>query len=157
MQAVITKPPDRHRTMTKTLTFIFSIFFISTFGQNDCESVSKSTIKKYENYSQDKFEKLKKSADTETLYNVAEFLRHKGDTTYKFWYINFIDITRAEFVPGKNITSADCILIFKVAKAYYYTRNFRHAQGLLNDLKISKCSDKCIDYYSQLVDKIIPK
>jgi hypothetical protein len=143
--------------MTRALTLLLFFATIKIYGQGGCETVPKAIIKKYEKYSVDQITKLKKSSDRETLFNIAEFLRHKGDTTYNFWYINFIDITRAEFVPGKNVTSSDCIVLFKVAKAYYYTGNFSHAQEALNDLKTSNCNESCIDYYLDQVSKIVPK
>ena len=135
---------------------IFISTFVSTFGQTSCDSVSNEITKKYETYTTKKFEKLKKKRrlDTETMFEIAEFLRHKGAENYKSWYINYIDVSLAEISKRNcdkgNKKYSSCFL-FKMGKAYYYTGNLEKAEIFLVKAIVAKCSDKCIDYYLNLI------
>jgi hypothetical protein len=140
--------------MIKTLlTLLLHLSFGSTFAQAGCGSVSGEIVKTYKDYTAAKIEKIrkKKNLDTETLYAIAEFMRHKGDTAaYQNWYINYIDVSAAQLNCNKNKVYKDCLLL-RFAKACYYTGNLIQAQACLDKATASKCPDSCVYYYANLI------
>jgi hypothetical protein len=101
--------------MRTVIVIIFTFLMVTAFGQTSCDSVSKTTIITFENYSLAKLEKIRKSkrTDAETLFNAAEFLRHKGDTLYKSCYLNYINKVNSEFKAFRPGPETGLIYILK--------------------------------------------
>jgi hypothetical protein len=137
-------------TLWKTITLIFLLIITElTFGQTSCDTLSPDIVKKFDNYSQKKFSKLKnsKKLDLATAFAIATYFRQKNDTLCKQWYAIFLDLGKRRFDARIKDKELKASLLFKVGIAYYYTDNFIQAKSWFLKAVKAKYTSQCLDYY----------
>jgi hypothetical protein len=148
-------------TFPQTIWLAFLLFIISpTFGQEKCDTLSSNLIKEFDMYSTKKIKRLinKRNLEPIIAFNIATYLRHKSDTTYKQWYTRYIELLKKKYNKldsGESSKPSEICVIFTTGKAYYYLDDFKKAYLWFSKAKQTKCTDNCIDLFLEQTEKRI--
>jgi hypothetical protein len=134
-----------------TLVIVFILFFAHVVSSQticDSDTIPSNLLKRFNQYSQKKFTKLMhdKKTDLNTIYYVATYLRAKGDTSSKQWYILFTSQLKYYWNNDKHRGSRACML-FTIGKVYYYLNDYSNATTYFTKAIASRCPNPCINYF----------
>lgn len=131
--------------LTVLLFFITSI----THGQTSCDTLSPNLTLKYNAYSSKKINRIKNSRNltNKVAYELATYFRQKNDTTYKEWYLLYIDLTKKMYEKKYCDKDSPPDPLFYVGVAYYCTGNYEQAYAWFTKAIKANYSNKCLDYY----------
>ena len=124
---------------SKILSSILFFISISTFGQINCDTLSREMIKKYDSISQRKFKKLlhQRNLSYFTAYEIATYFRLKKDTTCNQWYRRSVELTKnkVNYLIRKRL----CVTKYKfyviIGMSNFYLNNFEKAYLWLTKYK----------------------
>lgn len=135
----------------------FLLCFSSTIGQTNCDSLSSDITKQFDSYSKNKFTRLKKNKklDPKIAFEIATYLRHKSDTTFRQWYLRYIDLIIFKTLDSPDTSSKTGLILFNIGQAYYYLDDYKAAAIWIKNAISLKCSDICVTYYYLQIKKRI--
>jgi hypothetical protein len=136
--------------MRKILTIlVFLLTCGPSSGQTKCEEIDKDIKKGFDSFAKWQFEAIKKKKFVlaDSVFKIAEYMRHKSDTSYKTWYNKFIDLAKSK--QKKNTSHR----YFDMGKAYFYTDNLDKAEHCFKCANMGCFMGPCIDYYKDLINQ----
>ena len=142
----------------KIITIIILISLINCVSAQSCDTIDSKIQKKYDSYSKRKMNKLL-LAENKKLYewfNIAEYLRIKGDTIYKLWYQKIVKIMpsaiKNHYYDGySNVRRTQ--LFYIGGLSYYYTGNFLQAKKYFSAV-LTRTSNNhpCAGFYMRQIE-----
>jgi hypothetical protein len=142
--------------LVKSLTVLLPLYLlfcsVLTFGQPSCDTLSTQLITQYDSYSQQKFEKLRKSKrlDMQTAYEIATYFRLRNDNVHKEWYCTFIELVKQSFNSRYKHKDQKAILLYQVGLAYYYSEDYLSAKSWFIKAQKARYQDRCLDHFYNL-------
>jgi len=142
----------------KLIASIVLVLFSNSVLSNPCDTIDSKIQMKYEKYSVKKMRKLLLADDkkTDDWFLIAEYLRHKGDTSSKLWYQKIASklstgIKGDYYDGGSNVERTK--LFYIVGVSYYYLGNQQQAKKYFSSVLIRTSNNhSCADYYLNQIE-----
>jgi hypothetical protein len=140
-----------------TIFGLFLIVCILSYGQPICDTLPSELIKEYDSYSNKQFHKLKKQKKLAPIkaFEIATYLRQKGDTTCKQWYALVISQHKKyPYYYGDKFSFIEAPhLLFYLAQSNYFIGEYEQAYKWYIIAYKWSYSGSCHDYYYEDVKK----
>lgn len=144
----------------RRISLLFLLLNFSFLQAQICDTMNAKRTKDLSKVYQKCKEKISEKkdiyiSDPDLIFDIANYLRQKNDTSCRYWYKLAEDRFKKDYQYGRKNAAKKAMRLYRIGLCYFYLENYVEAESYLAKAISAKYNNACKYYfYSYTLKKI---